>query len=103
MRVSPAQQLQILSKAARHKLSKLPDEKPTFALRLGWSHNYDDLFAGIHSETDEKGLLGKLFEKGKVIIGGRGGGGKTHLLYRTMKRATAVELIPIFIDLKKWS
>ncbi|SDT08905.1 HEAT repeat domain-containing protein [Bradyrhizobium canariense] len=103
MKVSPAQQLQILSKAARRELANLPDEKPTFALRLGWSHNYDDLFAGIHSETDENALLNKLLEKGKVVIAGRGGGGKTHLLYRTMKRATAAEFIPIFIDLKKWS
>ncbi|QQO33190.1 HEAT repeat domain-containing protein [Bradyrhizobium diazoefficiens] len=103
MKASPEQQLQFLSKAARLELANLPDEKPTFALRLGWSHNYDDLFAGIHSETDENGLLNKLLQKGKVLIAGRGGGGKTHLLYRTMKRAAAVELIPIFIDLKKWS
>ena len=103
MKASSTQRLEILSKAARQELSSLPDERPTFALRLGWSHNYDDLLAGIHSETDEDDLLHKLLEKGKVIIAGRGGGGKTHLLYRTMKRANSAGLVPIFIDLKRWT
>jgi hypothetical protein len=85
------------------RVGSLPDERPTFTLHLGWSSNYDDLLAGKYEQSDEEKLLGKVLEKGKVVIAGRGGGGKTHLLYRTMRRATSYGFVPIFVDLKKWN
>jgi hypothetical protein len=103
MNISPKQQLKNLKAAVLKELAVLPDEKPRFSLQLGWTNNYDDLFRGTFEQSNEERLLNKVLRAGRVIIAGRGGGGKTHLLYRTMRLASNSDFIPIFLDLKKWT
>lgn len=81
----------------------LPRVDPEFDLQIQWSPDYDGLFAKKGSVTPESQILERTFSRGRCLVVGRGGGGKTRMLHRTMRLASANGIVPIFIDLKNWT
>ncbi|TPL38883.1 HEAT repeat domain-containing protein [Mesorhizobium sp. B2-4-6] len=75
-----------------------------FSLRTGWARDYSDLFAGTYSETiDENRILDSVLAKGRALLCGRGGDGKTWLLRRLYRKAHKQGILPVLIDLRQWT
>lgn len=83
-------------------VEKLPMVLPSFRLDICWSDSYDDLFRAAGTITDESAVIGKAFKAGRVLLAGRGGGGKTQLLLRIMRNAANEGHIAILIRLQDW-
>jgi len=76
----------------------------SFQLRIGWAASYDELLAGDYRDSSsEAAVLDVAQKKGRVILSGRAGSGKTWLLRRLYKLALDKGWLPVFIDLKQWS
>lgn len=75
-----------------------------FSLRTGWAKDYSDLFAGTFSETvDENRILDSVLGKGRALLCGRGGDGKTWLLRRLYRQALKQGILPVLMDLRQWT
>lgn len=96
-------QLPDVKRSVSRTISDLPLHRPPFCIDIGWAENYDQLFAGNTETTSESQVLVRTLAKGRCIIVGRGGGGKTQLLYRTMRAAGHQGALPVLIDLKLWT
>lgn len=102
MKKTPEQQLQILRSAADEEIRSLTFARPQFELEIGWASNYDCLFRGEFDFSSEGEVLARALRQGRVILAGRGGGGKTQLLFRLMRSSAQRGVLPVFIDLKNW-
>lgn len=79
-------------------------QKPSFQLHIGFADAYEELLAGKYTEqTSESKILDVARRKGRVILSGRAGSGKTWLLRRLYKLAIDREWLPIYVDMKQWS
>lgn len=96
--------LQKVRAAAAELCQTWPAQSPAFAVRTGWTNSYDNLLSGEFEAIYEEGeILGPSLVKGRAMLAGRGGDGKTWLLRRLHQRTLASAAVPIFIDLKQWS
>ena len=95
--------LRALQAASKKAASKLALCKPPFELEVGWASNYDDLFAGRVEKAVETDILTTTMRRGRCIVSGRGGGGKTQLLHRAMNAAANDGVVAILVDLKDWT
>lgn len=87
------------------KLSQIwPLAEAQFSLQTGWARNYSDLFAGAFYETvEESRILDSVLGKGRALLCGRGGDGKTWLLRRLYRQALKQGILPVLIDLRQWT
>ncbi|MCY1163825.1 hypothetical protein D9M73_36860 [compost metagenome] len=98
-----ANMLETLRNAASDVVAKLPMVSPPFEIQIQWSRSYDELFAKSGEVTTEKVVLERLLARGRCILAGRGGAGKTQLLYRTIRYSLEQGFVPILINLKDWT
>jgi hypothetical protein len=103
MRAAPSRQFSDLRNRAAESIAALPIERPVFSLSIGWANSYDELLSHKLDVQPETSVLEKLLSIGRVIISGRGGGGKTQLLRRVARKAIDMEILPVIIDLTEWS
>src|SRR5580658_2123792 len=84
--------------------AKWPTDRPQFDLQTGWTHDYACLFAGKFERIlSEAEILDKVLVRGRAIIAGRGGDGKTWMLRRLYAKTLDRGALPILLDLKQWS
>jgi hypothetical protein len=102
MQKTPEQQLRFLKAAVTRELGSLPLSDPPFQLEIGWASDYDSLFRGGFKVTSESEVLAYALRQGRVVLVGRGGGGKTQLLFRLMRASAQHDILPVLIDLKNW-
>jgi hypothetical protein len=77
---------------------------PAFSISTLWSKSYDEIFESECGTTlREDQVLGQPLSTGRAILCGRGGDGKTWLLRRLFRGAIDRGIVPIFIDLKRWT
>lgn len=106
MTVSPdsdfAPRLDLLE-ASRQVAGTFPERKPAFTFLVGWSDSYEDLFEGSHTHVGEIAeILETAARRGRVIVHGDGGSGKTTIVHRLFAAALERDWLPIVIDLKAW-
>ncbi len=86
------------------RVDALPDPQPPFDLIVGWSADYDKLFAGIFDKkTAIAEVLDESLASGRVLLTGRGGGAKSVILSRLAKAALAQGSLPVLVTLKEWT
>jgi hypothetical protein len=75
-----------------------------FSVQTGWAESYDEIFAGKFPRVlDEKDILDVVLGRGRAILAGRGGDGKTWLLRRLFMQVLHRGDLPVFLDLKQWT
>lgn len=85
-------------------MKSLSDPQPRFEVRLGWTKDYEELFAGVFSATSNIfEVLKRVKHTGRVLLTGRGGGAKTVIIQRIAKEALRSNIIPVILSLKKWT
>lgn len=99
----PGQGLPELKEAVRLAAAALPRVQPEFQLDIGWAKTYEELFADVLEKTAEHAVLERTLMKGRCILAGRGGGGKTQLLRRLVASASSQGVVAILVDLKDWT
>lgn len=92
-----------LQNAASEAIGKLPIASPPFEIQIQWSSSYDELFAKSGEVTSEDAVLERVLTRGRCILAGRGGAGKTQLLYRTIRLAHEQGILPVLINLRDWT
>src|SRR5689334_6454319 len=91
-------------KAAKTAFASFRDPKPAFTFSIGWARDYDRLFLSDFAETTgAEALLRRALLTGRVFLCSRGGGGKTVILRRLARHALQEKVVPILLDLKKWT
>lgn len=104
MTVVPSEQLNGLFVRARAMCSDWPMDDVQFDVLTGWAQNYGDLFAGRFTRIlREDEILNTVMGRGRAILAGRAGDGKTWLLRRLYKRVLDRGDLPILLDLKQWT
>jgi hypothetical protein len=104
MTATAHEQLRKMRELARAKCEGWPENKVQFSVTTGWAPTYRDIFASSFVRfLQESEILGSVLKRGRAIISGRGGGGKTWLLRRLFKQAFEEGSVPILLDLKQWS
>lgn len=89
---------------ARAKCDGWPVNKIQFSVSTGWAPTYRDIFASDFARVlQESEILSSMLKRGRAIIAGRGGDGKTWLLRRLFRQALEEGAVPILLDLKQWS
>jgi hypothetical protein len=88
-----------------HGLSRdWPLDKPQFSVQTGWAETYDDIFSARFKQIlDEDHILVSVLGRGRAILSGRGGDGKTWLLRRLYMQILRRGDMPVFLDLKQWT
>jgi hypothetical protein len=82
-------------------LSSFRMPSPRFDLHVASASTYDVLFDFANeSSLREEQLLNNAVSSGRVLLAGRGGGGKTIFLRRCADRCVALGYVPILISLK---
>jgi hypothetical protein len=91
-----------LSAAIADAATTVEVPEPEFPYKVGWSPTYDAL-AGEEFEqvTPVETLLDDVKGRGRVILHGEAGSGKTTVLLRLFKKA-AQEMYPVFVNLRRW-
>jgi hypothetical protein len=100
---SPGQGLSELRDQVVSAAESLQRKTPEFSLDVGWASSYDALFAGDLKKAGEQSVLDAALKKGRCIVAGRGGAGKTQMLHRLMLTAAHAGIIAVLIDLKNWT
>ena len=100
---SPGQGLPELREQVIRVVEGLPRKDPAFSIEIGWASTYDALFAGEVDKAREESVLEVAMKKGRCIVAGRGGAGKTQMLHRLMVLAARADVIAVLIDLKNWT
>ena len=84
---------------------KLRDDepKPQFQYVVEWADNYEALLSGEFTKRgDAASLRGEAQLRGRVIIHGEGGSGKSTVIRRIFTDAQADGSIPVLVDLRLW-
>ncbi len=93
-----------LQKRIRSAYKDWPLDEEQFELRTGWAESYEGMFArNFSSILGEDELLDMVLTRGRAILTGRAGDGKTWLLRRLHMRMLDRGGFPLFLDLKTWS
>lgn len=80
------------------------DFEPRFNFRIGWCKNYDDLLAlKCQPTTEIEEIIERAVTVRRVLLHARGGGAKTVILSRLIKEHVPDGVLPIWIDLKRWT
>jgi hypothetical protein len=103
MTLAPGQGLPELLQAIAGTVERLQFSRPEFRLDIGWAPTYDSLFSGNLEKAGEDSVLDTALRKGRCIVTGRGGGGKTQMLHRLMRAAFGREIVAVLVDLKNWT
>jgi hypothetical protein len=104
MAVPLQKSLPTLFDRARGLAQKWPLNEPQFSIRTGWADAYGDIFSEKFKQVlDEKEIIGSVLDRGRAIISGRGGDGKTWLLRRLYMEILKRGDMPVFLDLKQWT
>jgi hypothetical protein len=101
--VTPEQALEELKASALKVLDSFLAPTPVFQLNIGWATSYDDLFAKRVRQTPEADVLQTAVAKGRVLLTGRGGGGKSCMLRRIARQALDQGVVPVLVDLRNWT
>jgi hypothetical protein len=89
---------------ARDLSQKWPLNRVQFSIRTGWAETYEDIFAcRFRQVLDEEKILDSVLNRGRAILAGRGGDGKTWLLRRLYMQVLERGDMPLFLDLKQWT
>src|SRR5262249_35932300 len=81
-----------------------PLDDVQFSIRTGWAKNYSDIFSGQFERVlQEQNIVDSVLDRGRAILTGRGGDGKTWLLRRLYKQILDRGQLPVFLDLKQWT
>jgi hypothetical protein len=92
----------LIAAASDLRVDALP--KPPFEYSIGWAKDYSTLFRNdVMRRGDIDDLLKTASRFGRVMLCGRGGSGKTTVLRRLAIAAAERSLVPILIDLRRWS
>jgi hypothetical protein len=103
MTLALGQGLPELLQAIAGTVEKLQFSRPEFRLDIGWAPTYDSLFSGNLEKAGEDSVLDTALRKGRCIVTGRGGGGKTQMLHRLMRAAFGRKIVAVLVDLKNWT
>jgi hypothetical protein len=77
---------------------------PQFRLSVGWFLSYEALFQGKPNETTPiEDLVNRSIATGRVLISGKGGGAKSVVIRRLMRKTLESPNLPVVFDLKKWT
>src|SRR5690242_2653755 len=80
------------------------DVIPRFNFKIGWCNNYDNLFAAKYqSVTNIAEIINRAVTSRRVLLHARGGGAKTIILSRLIKEHVPDGVVPIWVDLKRWT
>src|SRR6266550_7668693 len=102
--VKATELLSSLRRATSEVVRQLRIPTHEFAYRVGWAPNYDALFRSeFWEESDITRLVERAFETGRVLLSSRGGGGKTVILSRLARECLNTGILPVRVDLKKWT
>jgi hypothetical protein len=78
--------------------------RPPFTYSIGWAADYSSLFRREFLNVgDVNTLLDNAAMSGRVLLCGRGGSGKTTIFQMLLVSAAHKNMVPIFIDLKRWT
>jgi hypothetical protein len=100
----PDEQLQKMRDVARLRCEDWPLNKVQFSVTTGWAPTYRDIFSAHFTRVlQESDIVDSVLKRGRAIIAGRGGDGKTWLLRRLFKQVLEQGAVPILLDLKQWS
>lgn len=87
-----------------NRISLLNDPTPPFEISVGWSGDYDGVFASQFASNESwESILEHVLKCGRVLVTGRGGGAKTVVLTRIAKRALESDVLVAFVTLKDWT
>src|SRR5207247_1446230 len=76
---------------------------PAFDFSIGWSDDYEALFARTPNRTTGiSELLDVALQHGRVLLHAEGGTGKSVILRRLFLLAKERELVPVLVDLRRW-
>lgn len=104
MATAPKDQLSRLRDRARKLCHSWPLDQVQFSIETGWAQSYTEIFAGKFERLlQEEKILESVLNRGRAIIAGRGGDGKTWLLRRLYKQVHDRGEVPVLLDLKQWT
>ena len=79
-------------------------EVQQFSVETGWAKSYEEIFAGRFERVlNEDEILDVVLDRGRAILSGRAGDGKTWLLRRLYRQILDHQDMPLFLDLQQWS
>jgi hypothetical protein len=80
------------------------EPSPQFRLSVGWFMTYEALFQGNPTETTPiEDLVKRSIVTGRILISGKGGGAKSVVIRRLMRKTLESPNLPVVFDLKKWT
>lgn len=104
MASAPSEQLKQLRDRAHEMCRTWPLHEVQFSVQTGWAQSYSDIFAAHFTRVlHEEEILDSVLKRGRAILAGRGGDGKTWLLRRLYKQVLDRGDIPVLLDLKQWT
>lgn len=75
-----------------------------FPFDIRWSESYDNLFRGkFEDTTSPEEVLRKVRKRGRGLLCGKGGSGKTTVAHRILTVASKTGVTVTFIDMRLWS
>jgi hypothetical protein len=75
-----------------------------FPFEIGWAKNYEDLFrAHYNTSTSSDRVLEKAVGRGRVMLHGRGGSGKTTIVLRVRSEAEKQGFATFLVNMARWS
>lgn len=101
-----AKQVNVLRQSVEAYLDSSAELEPTpsFTYSVGWFENYESLFQGDASTTSGiEAISERAISTGRVLMSGKGGGAKTVVIRRLMRRCLKENNVPAILDLKKWT
>jgi hypothetical protein len=93
-----------LLERARVAVGKLSKLHPDFPFKIGWAASYEDVFSGrLGTPHDARAILETWPSNRRIVLTGRGGGGKTVILTRLARTSLEMQVLPVIIDLVNWT
>jgi hypothetical protein len=79
-------------------------KSPAFLFEIGWAQNYEDLFRGHYTtSTSSDRVLEKAVGRGRVMLHGRGGSGKTTIVLGVRSEADKRGFATFLVNMARWS
>jgi HEAT repeats len=94
-----------LLEESRDALDQIPIHQPPYDFEVGLADGYDDLLSGEFSDVtdDLDQLLDLIRLRGRLLLSGHAGTGKTSLSLRLMARAVKKGWPTLRVDLRRWT